>query len=408
MNYRYRALIIFLITVSTAVYCQDDKTIFKFNGFADSYHALRVKKPNDFMSSRSRLRGELRVTHEKSFLFASLNATHNSILKDQTKFELREAFYQYTTGAWDVKLGRQIITWGVADAMRITDIISPMDYTEFLARDYDDIRIPVNAFKIKYLKTDYNIELIFIPVSEFFIVPTDNTNPWSVIKFSNISIDDTKPEKRIKNSEIGGRFSFYLSGIDFSVSALHTWNKMPVFRSSKIPNNDTIFMHATYKRLNMVGFDLSATLGQFVLRGEAAGYFGEILESKIPGNAPISSDNINVMFGLDWYPGNDLNVSAQLSHKYITDYSNNMKSYRNTSLSTFNITKKLFRNTLSLASFAHIDITNGGLFNRLSADYSLSDQIHLIIGYDHFEGDSGMFGMYKNNSEIWVKGKFSF
>ena len=36
-----------------------------------------------------------------------------------------------------------------------------------------------------------------------------------------------KIEKKIKNMEFGGRASVNLSGIDFSVSALRTWNKLP-------------------------------------------------------------------------------------------------------------------------------------------------------------------------------------
>ncbi len=53
-------------------------------------------------------------------------------------------------------------------------------------------------------------------------------------------------------------------------------------------------------------------------------------------------------------------------------------------------------------------VTNGGVFNRLSADYALNDQLHTIVGYDFFHADSGMFAIYKKNSELWVKLKYSF
>lgn len=409
MKIRQTTLItILLIAFTLSGYCQNDEVEYKFNGFADSYHALRAESPNDFMSSRSRLRTELRITKDKSYLFTSLNAIHNSILEDQTQLELREAYFQYTTTNWDLKLGRQIITWGVADAMRITDIISPMDYTEFLARDYDDIRIPVNGFKIKYLKTDYNFEFVFIPVSEYFVMPIDPDNPWSMINSTKFVVNNQKPDKKLKNCEIGGRFSFFLRGIDFSVSALHTWNKAPVYRSYKLQGNDTIFMEANYDQLDMIGFDLSASVGDFVIRGEAAAYFSEIQKNKMAKAKPVSSDNINAILGIDWYPGNDWTINAQYSHKLITNHKDEMATDKNTSFSTFGITKKLLRNTLTLSTFAHIDITNEGFFNRFSADYSLTDQIHMLMGYDHFEGDKGMFGVYNKNSEIWVKVKFSF
>jgi len=31
-----------------------------------------------------------------------------------------------------------------------------------------------------------------------------------------------------------------------------------------------------------------------------------------------------------------------------------------------------------------------------------------MFGYDWFNGDKGMFGMYKDNSEVWFKAKCSF
>lgn len=63
---------------------------------------------------------------------------------------------------------------------------------------------------------------------------------------------------------------------------------------------------------------------------------------------------------------------------------------------------------MALQTFAYIDVTNGGLFNRLSADYALNDQLHAIVGYDLFHADRGMFATYDNNSELWFKLKYNF
>ena len=43
-----------------------------------------------------------------------------------------------------------------------------------------------------------------------------------------------------------------------------------------------------------------------------------------------------------------------------------------------------------------------------SADYALNDQLHAIVGYDLFHADSGTFAIYKNNSELFIKLKYSF
>ena len=107
---------------------------------------------------------------------------------------------------------------GRGDALRLTDIISPMDYTEFLAQDYDDIRIPVGGLRLRYSREKWSVEVVAIPVSSFFELPTDDNNPWSV---GPVPIA-AEPAHKFHNMEYGGRLSLFLSGVDLSFSALHT------------------------------------------------------------------------------------------------------------------------------------------------------------------------------------------
>lgn len=399
-----------LLLLPLITFSQTNNVELKLSGFADTYHAVRSESPNDFMSSRNRLRTELEATKGKSYLFASLNSKYNSLLPEQTGIELREAFLQYTSDHWDLKAGRQIVIWGVSDGMRVTDIVSPMDMTEFLARDYDDIRIPVNALKLKYFNSKLSAEAIFIPISSYYIIPTSSNNPWSMLPpveglHYETSLEDY-PEKTLESSEYGGRLSFFLSGFDFSIAALHTWNKMPVLSYGYSSNNDTIFVNGQYDRMDMIGADFSFPLSKFVIRGEVAEYFGELQETNT--SEKIKRNTSNLILGVDWYPGKDWTVTAQYSHKFIPDYTEDITTQENTAIGTMGITKNTRQNTIKLSSFIYYDLTNSSFFNRTYADYSLSDQIHLLLGYDWFNGDKGMFGYYKNNSEIWVKAKFSF
>lgn len=379
----FLTILLLLCCVPCSASAQDgDSLRVNVKGFVDTYHAVRSEQPNDWMSSRTRVRGEVTIEKGNTGAYVSANLIHNAILKDRSGFQLREAYAYYSDDHWDVRAGRQIITWGVADALRLTDIISPMDYTEFLAQDYDDIRIPVGALRLRYSREKWCFEAVAIPVSSFFELPTDDKNPWSV---GPLPIGD-EPNRRLSNMEYGGRLSFFLSGIDFSFSALHTWNKMPVFC-------DGI---GQYRRMTMLGADVSVPVGKFVVRGEVAEYLDE---AQTFGRAAST----NALLGIDWYAGNDWSLSAQYSHKYIASGDN-----RNSGLATFRISKELLHNTLALQSFAYVDVTNGGVYNRLSADYAINDQLHATIGYDYFHADRGMFTIYKKNSELFFKLKYSF
>lgn len=385
-----------------------------FSGFIDSYHAVRLSSPHDFMSSRSRLRTEMKANKGNSWLFASLNANHNYLLPSRTFIELREAYFDYTAPNWDLRIGRQIVIWGVADGLRITDLISPLDLTEFLARDYDDIRMPVDAIRWRYLDEVIKLELVFVPIFQTYIIPDDPVNPWSVTFPPDgpeiILAPAVRPEPAIRNSEFGGKLSFYFPGLDLSASVLQTWNKLPVYERNFSAAHDTLTMVPRHFRYTMIGLDFSRPQGPFVIRGEAAMYNGEPLPTDLRNRSnPVArKTTMNYLVGVDWYASGSWTLTGQFSQKLILLYEEELEDPKNTLLATLGITRKLFRSTLSMGAFGYVDLTNRGMFARTSLDYSLSDQIHLITGVDIFHGDAGIFGTYQNNSEFFIKAKYNF
>ena len=194
------------------------------------------------MSSRSRVRGEFQLEKDGGGAFVSANLVYNALLKDLSGFQLREAYAYWGNPHWDIRAGRQIISWGVADGLRVTDLISPMDYTEFLAQDYDDIRIPVGALRARFIQDSWSLEAVAVPVAEFFKLPTDPANPWSV----GMLPPEVRPDPVLKNSEFGARFCCFLGGVDFSLMALRTWTKMPELQVD----------HIGYHRLTVIGGDV--------------------------------------------------------------------------------------------------------------------------------------------------------
>lgn len=404
---KLKFIFIFLFCAATfKVAAQDEGLRFRYKGFLDTYHAVRSQSPGNLMSSRTRARFEATLEKGDVSGYVSLNAVHNGIIDEQTGFFLREAFLTYQKNGWDLKAGKQIVSWGVADGLRVTDLISPMDYTEFLAQDYDDIRVPVGAFRLGYGNQTFHVEVVYVPVSEFFVLPTDTINPWAVkMNGRTCNLMNQKPATKLKNGEYGARATFYFSGIDFSLCALRTWNKMPAIR---VEGMDGTKLNATalYKPMTMVGGDISMPVNKFVLRGEFAQNFGELLTAS---GDPIKKNTTNALIGVDYYPGNDWTVMLQYNHIYIADYDNRISQFRNSSMATVNIKKELLRNTLKLSAFGRIDCANSGaFFFRFNADYLLTDQITVTAGYDWFNADKGSFAMYKDNSEAFIKAKFSF
>lgn len=414
MKHHTIILLFALLYAAVSTHAQtDEESIWRIKGFVDTYHAMRTDEPNNLMSSRTRVRGEIGRDFGQSSLFVSLNATYNAILKERTGFELREAYLDHTENHWGLRAGRQLVIWGAADGLRITDLVSPLDMTEFLAQDYDDIRMPVNALRLFVFNDKVRVEAIAVPAFEGYVLPVDASNPWSVLPTGSplpVVWNDTgsRPAFHLSNFEYGGRLSVTLPGVDFSLSGLYTWNKMPVIQYAPSPTEITV--SPQYYRMGFVGGDISKPLGQFVLRGEAAynidkhfSYKPETMRQPQQGFR-----SLNWLVGVDWYALSEWMLSAQFSTENIFGYEDCIMQERNNMLATLNVSKKLFNSTLQLSDFTYFDVSNKGWFSRFAADYALSDQIHLLAGFDWFGGDKGIFGIYKNNSEVWVKAKYSF
>jgi len=400
-------ILIYLLLLPVALLGAD----FEPQGFVDTYHAVRYSDPNDYLSSRTRLRLEMWMSGENASLFASMNAIHNNVITSNSGLELREAYMDYQAEKWDIRVGRQIIIWGKADGVQITDVISPMDLTEFLARDYDDIRLPVDAVRWRLILDKANFELIWVPIFQAAILPSGD-NPWAVktefpadlnVTFENPLI----PEKKLKNSEFGGKISFYLPGIDLALSSLYTWDKFPVMNQTRIDDNN-LSTRAEHHRLTFVGMEFSMPYHEFVIRGEAAYYKGKYLEPASLDDMLMQKNTVNWLLGLDWSPGSNWTLSAQFADNFILDYDKKILNEKHTMISTLNISKKLFRETLTISSMGYLGINDKDCFTRSSMDYALTDELHLLAGFDMFIGDKGMFGQFEDNNELWIKAKYSF
>ena len=394
-----------LLLASASAFAQESP--FQFNGFVDTYHAVQTEHPHDFTTSRTRLRAELRVDYENAYLFTSLNGVHNSILEDRTGIQLQEAYFNYQNDLVEFKAGRQIVVWGVADGLRVTDLISPVDYTEFMSSDYDDMRMAVDGFRIKYPGERVNAEIVYVPVPRYFQMPLSDDSPWQPNLPEKAGLDFPEgPDAKFKNGDFGTRLSFFLSNLDFSISALHTHNQSPVSVVEPV-SRDSVVIHGIHETMTMFGGDMSIPIGEFVIRAEVAEYFREALG--YANSLDYARKNtFNALGGIDWYAGNNWTFMVQYLHKYIADYSDELANEKNSSEMTFRISKELLNNTLKLSLYGVFDIDNLGYYGRASGDYSLTDQVMLSLGYDHFGGKRGQLAGYKKNREVWAKAKYYF
>ena len=78
----------------------------------------------------------------------------------------REIYVDMFFKSMDVRLGKQQVVWGEAIGLRITDVVNPQDFREFILDDFTDSRIPLWMAKLTYYVGDYTFTGLWIPFFE--------------------------------------------------------------------------------------------------------------------------------------------------------------------------------------------------------------------------------------------------
>lgn len=387
---------------------------FSLTGWMDTIQSVRTREPDDCLTSRARLRLEVSADFEAIYGFVSVDAEKNWKISGETGIDLHESWFEYAGAQWDARIGRQIIIWGKADGVQITDIISPPDYTESMTRDLDEIRMPVDAAKFRLLGDYVVTELIWIPVFEAAVQPTGD-NPWAIRQDlpENMRVSTAspiEPATTMENSEIALKVSGYFSGLDVASSVFYTWDDYPAYHRRVEDDGDIVRVSyiPEHHRLTVFGLEFSRPWSDFVFRGEAAYYKGRYYETKDLAEDPVPKDVFKWLGGIDWSPGNDWSLIAQLTGDYIVDHEDRLEDEEHDLLATLNISKKLLGQTLILSGMIYYDMDDNEIYNRVKAEYAVTDAFHVSVGADIFHGGDGQFGKYEDNSQVWIKAKYSF
>jgi hypothetical protein len=378
------------------------------SGYLESCQIIQLEEDNDFLSSQTGGRLELTADSGETRGFLSGDLFYNDIETDQDQLSIREAYLDYQAGKWDFRVGRQVIAWGKADNVTVTDLICPIDYRDYFCYEFSDTKKPVEAVKTRFRKGDMTTELVWVPFFEAVGYPAAD-NPWlKTDEASSITVQTAEePQKNLENSEWFGRITFNREGFDFALSAFRCWWDTPVYQL--VTGDDAALLKGKYYRVSGMGGEFSVPMGDLVIRGETAFFEGRRFERDSYSGDYLERDALKMLLGLDWYPGNNWTVTTQVADEMIMDYDKAIAQDKEDWLGTLKLSKKLLRETLTLSGLVCAALDEEDYYLKLSGEYALTDELHLTCGFLLFGGDiDGSFGQYRDKDGLLVKVKYSF
>jgi hypothetical protein len=330
-------------------------------------------------------------------------------------FDLREANYAITpVDFMDVKVGRQILTWGTGDLLFINDMF-PKDWNSFfIGRDAEYLKAPSDAAKVSFFSSLANLNVVYVPRfdSDHFI-DGRRVSYWNAgmgrLAGRDAVTDAEKPDDWFEDDEVALRLYKNVSGYELAGYGYRGYRKSP-------GGSDPSSGKAIFPELSVYGASFRGNILKGVGNIEF-GYYDSREDSN--GDDPfIRNSEVRVLLGYEREVGRDFTAGVQYYLEYMLDHDEYIASLpagmraadEDRHVFTLRLTKLLMRQNLKLSLFTYYSPSDQDAYVRPNIHYKINDSWSAEVGGNVFLGeeDHTFFGQFEQNSNVYAGLRWSF
>ena len=327
--------------------------------------------------------------------------------------EFREVYLEGSLlKSLDIKLGKQIVAWGVANSLRVVDVLNPIDNREFGMTDLEDTRQPISMTRIDYYVGDFKLEAVVVHQIKF-----NKASPFgSDFNPTTQRINEVIPESSYENSEHGLALIGTFSGWDASLHWAQYFDDTAHFKISSITIVPGVGAVPTYEmfhsRLTMAGMTVSIPSGNFLWKAEAAKLkgmqFANVLDQKF--------SRTDVLLGTEYSGWNNTTVSIESGVQHLNDFDTRLEALPDSELedrfaTSVSFMQDYLNQTLNLNLTGMMIGKRGedGGVNRASLEYDVVDNFSVKGGLMLYQpGENDYFQSLNENDRIFFDVRYFF
>ncbi len=414
-------------------------SMFEINGYLENETAFGLHSPNHFskvhnlfqLDIKGRLADWLDVTllawamydlaydiYPTSYREQVRNHYRSNFTGDDVfQHTLREAYFDVYLDFMDIRLGRQQVVWGEAVGLRITDVVNPQDFREFILDDFVDSRIPLWMAKLDFYLSNWTFTVLWIPFFEpnqtalsgsdwEWTFNRPNVSPGLTV----VTNDPDEPGIALENGEVGVRMAGLLGGWNLSASYLYTWDDTPTRHSNFDPATFSLTFDQRHHRTHVAGLTLANVFGPFVVHGELSHNIGKRFNTADHNDddGVVEKQFLFYMLGVD-YKISDYLLNLQFIQKVIFDHDDDMFEDQVQNFISLWVQAKYFNETLRPELLAIYGPNDGSWWIRPKLVYDFTDYLAGSLGADILIGGPMSFiGQFDENDRLFVELKYSF
>lgn len=313
-----------------------------------------------------------------------------NLQKGQGFIDLRELHVSLSpTDNLDLKIGRQILTWGTGDLIFINDLFSKDWRSFFNGRDDQYLKAPSDAIKASMYFDQLNLDVIYLPRynSDRFI----NGQRLSYQGDNGQILDAKMPSS---GDEFSLRAHRTFNGLETALYYYNGYSKSPA-------GYDQTIAKAIFPKLTVYGASVRGALAKGVFSAEVG--YRDLVTPNADHVSYSQGDQYRALIGYEQELAKQLFGAIQY-------YVEVKKDQPNRQVITVRLEQQLMQQKLQLSAFNFYSPTDKDGYLRLKASYKYNDDLKLEIGSNLFFGKDqrGFFSQFKENNNLYAAIKLSY
>lgn len=344
-----------------------------------------------------------------------LDAHELDLERGEAWIDLREANVLLRPGEQvDLKIGRQILTWGTGDLVFINDLF-PKDWNAFfIGRDTDYLKAPSDAVKVSLFSPFLNLDLVYTPRFD-----PDRTIDGRRISYFNIQsagragqdavVQADTPDGWFHDDEIAGRLYRNINGLEAAVYSYRGYWKSPA-------GFDANTGRAIFPALSVYGASFRGTILSGVGNAEMGYYDSE--EDRGGDNPFIRNSEFRFIAAYEQELLQNLSAGLQYYLEHLLDYDPYTRTLpagspladKNRHVLTLRLTQLSMNQNLILSLFTFYSPSDQDAYLRPNAAYTIDDYWSVEVGGNFFFGNEKhtFFGQFEKNNNVFVGVRYGF
>jgi hypothetical protein len=362
----------------------EEEAALAWNGFVEAAYGTRFSE-DPLIDNRSTLE-DLRWRIETEWLFDDITLTLKADagydgVEDDWIADVRDLTMAFPIGeSIDVKVGRQVQTWGTGDLVFLNDLF-PKDYVSFFAgRDDEYLKAPGNAIRVTKYSDALNVDFVWTPVFEPDVYITgERFSFYSPAAGGNIAPDPPfkapEPDEKFSNGEFALRLYKTVESTEYAFYAYRGFSKQPFF----VP-------------MNAYGASIRRPAGRGLINVEASYY-----------DSDDDNNQLRFLTGYEWEARPNFTVGLQ----YYLERHDNMDDRH---WLTNRLTYRAGRDRHTWSLFTFYSPSDNDYYLRPAYTYRYSDQWSFTAGGNLFGGSDGdtFFGQFEDASNGYIRVRFHY